>query len=87
MAAGGPGTAGSRWLSPNRLSPLTPAGAAALAGRHTLLVGLVGGQDFLISADEWRRLAQCLQRAGVRHELTDYPQAEHGFLGEGRPAS
>ncbi|MFI6041809.1 dienelactone hydrolase family protein [Nocardia sp. NPDC051321] len=67
--------------------PLTPAGAAALAEHDTLLVGLVGGQDFLITADEWQRLGQRLQQGGVRHELTVYPQAEHGFLCEDRPAS
>lgn len=67
--------------------PLTPAGAQALAGHDTMVLGLVGGQDFLISADEWQRLGQRLEQAGVRHELIDYPHAGHGFLCEDRPDS
>ncbi|MFE3185990.1 dienelactone hydrolase family protein [Streptomyces violascens] len=67
--------------------PLTPSGAAALAEHNTMLLGLVGGRDFLISADEWQRLGRRLRQAGVRHELIDYPEAEHGFLCEDRPGS
>ncbi|MFD8983847.1 dienelactone hydrolase family protein [Streptomyces sp. NPDC059564] len=67
--------------------PLTLSGAAAIAEHNTTLLGIVGGQDFLISADEWQRLGRRLQRAGVRHELIAYPQAEHGFLCEDRPES
>lgn len=44
--------------------PLTPAGAAAIAGHGTTLIGIVGGRDFLISADEWQRLGRRLQQAG-----------------------
>ncbi|WP_129308838.1 dienelactone hydrolase family protein [Streptomyces sp. L2] len=65
--------------------PLSPAGAAALAGHGTTFLGLVGGQDFLISADEWQRLGQRLDQAGVTHELTAYLHAAHGFLCEDRP--
>ncbi|MEU6284174.1 dienelactone hydrolase family protein [Streptomyces sp. NPDC047028] len=60
--------------------PLSPAGAAALAEHGTTVLGLVGGQDFLISADDWQRLGQRLKEAGVAHELVDYPRAAHGFL-------
>lgn len=66
--------------------PLMPEGAAAIAGHGTALLVLVGGQDFLISADERRRMGQRLDAAGVRHELVDYPRAAHGFLCEDRPA-
>ncbi|MER6145536.1 dienelactone hydrolase family protein [Streptomyces sparsogenes] len=67
--------------------PLALAGAQVLAGHDTMVLGLVGGQDFLISADEWQRLGRRLAQAGVRHELLDYPHAEHGFLCEDRPDS
>ncbi|MBD0741486.1 hypothetical protein BG418_08295 [Streptomyces sp. CBMA152] len=67
--------------------PLTPHGAAAMAAHGTTLLGLVGGQDFLISMDEWQRLGQRLEQAGVRHELIAYPAAQHGFLCEDRPES
>lgn len=67
--------------------PLTALGAAALAAHGAALLGVVGGQDFLISADEWQRLGQRLDGAGVRHELIDYPAAQHGFLCEDRPES
>ncbi|MFI6684223.1 dienelactone hydrolase family protein [Streptomyces sp. NPDC050485] len=67
--------------------PLSPAGADAISGHGTMVLGLVGGQDFLISADEWRRLGQRLDQADVSHELVDYPQAAHGFLCEDRPES
>ena len=67
--------------------PLTPTGAAVLAAHGTTLLGLVGGKDFLISADEWQRMGQRLQQAGVRHELIAYPHAQHGFLCEDRPES
>ncbi|GHE16092.1 carboxymethylenebutenolidase [Streptomyces alanosinicus] len=67
--------------------PLTPHGAASMAAHGTTLLGLVGGQDFLISKDEWQRLGQRLEQAGMRHELIDYPAAQHGFLCEDRPES
>ncbi|MEU4116401.1 dienelactone hydrolase family protein [Kitasatospora sp. NPDC028055] len=67
--------------------PLTPQGAASVAAHGTMLLGLVGGQDFLISMVEWQRMGQRLEQAGVRHELIDYPDAQHGFLCEDRPES
>jgi carboxymethylenebutenolidase len=67
--------------------PLTPQGAASMAAHGATLLAFVGGQDFLISTDEWQRLGQRLEQAGVRHQLIDYPAAQHGFLCEDRPES
>ncbi|MFG2593686.1 dienelactone hydrolase family protein [Streptomyces sp. NPDC048438] len=58
-----------------------------MAAYRSTLLGIVGGRDFLISPDEWDCLGLRLQQAGVRHELIDYPEAEHGFLCEDRPES
>ena len=49
------------------------------------VLGFVGGQDFLVSADEWRSIDERLDAAGVKHELVTYPEAAHGFACEDRP--
>lgn len=51
-----------------------------MAQRDVRLLGIVGGQDHLISAMEWEQLKEALIDAGVRHELIVYPEAKHGFF-------
>ncbi|MEU6265120.1 dienelactone hydrolase family protein [Saccharopolyspora shandongensis] len=74
---------------PRRKHDFEQATFAVQYGHGTPAVGSAGrgGRDSLISADEWQRLGQRLREAGVRHELIDYPHAEHGFLCEDRPGS
>jgi len=61
------------------------AHADAIAANGTFLLGFVGGDDFLISADEWRRIDERLTGSGVMHELISYPGVAHGFANDVRP--
>jgi carboxymethylenebutenolidase len=57
---------------------LTPG----ISGR---LLYLVGDDDFLISADQRRQIAEALRAAGTDHELVSYPGAAHAFWWPGTP--
>jgi carboxymethylenebutenolidase len=61
------------------------ADAAAIAANGTFVLGFVGGDDFLIPADEWRDIDARLTAEGVAHELISYPGVPHGFCNEDRP--
>ncbi|MET9919204.1 dienelactone hydrolase family protein [Streptomyces sp. NPDC006435] len=67
--------------------PLSVAGATAIGRNGTTVLGLVGDQDFLVTADEWQRLGHRLRETGVRHELHVHAGAVHGFMCEDRPGS
>lgn len=68
--------------------PRPPAvDCAALATHGCFLLGVVGGRDRLISAEQWRRLDGLLDAAGVEHELVRYAGARHGFLCAERAAA
>ena len=54
--------------------------APSMAKRGGYFLGLVGGNDHLISAAEWEQFGQALTAAGVRHDLVSYPSAKHGFF-------
>ena len=57
----------------------------AIAANGTFVLGFVGGQDFLVSPDEWRAIEDRLASSGVEHELVVYPDAAHGFACAERP--
>jgi carboxymethylenebutenolidase len=57
----------------------------AIAANGTFVLGFVGGEDFLISADEWRGIDARLTADGVAHELVSYPGVAHGFCNDDRP--
>ncbi len=59
--------------------------SAAIAANGTFVLGFVGGEDFLISADEWQAIDEQLTSSGVEHELKSYPGVAHGFCNEERP--
>ncbi|KKK06398.1 dienelactone hydrolase family protein [Micromonospora sp. HK10] len=63
-------------LSPGRL----PRPAEQANGIGVPLLGLFGGDDPAIPAEEVEEFGAALQRAGVRHELVTYPNAPHSFF-------
>ncbi|HEX6444823.1 MAG TPA: dienelactone hydrolase family protein [Streptosporangiales bacterium] len=56
-------------------------GPTQLAGEMTApVLGLFGGADESISADDVRAFEEALSAAGVAHEIVTYPGAPHGFF-------
>jgi carboxymethylenebutenolidase len=44
------------------------------------ILGLMGGADQAISADDVAAFERALEEAGVEHELVTYPGAPHSFF-------
>jgi len=68
---------------PNRVSPAgaTPLVARAAAGEFAApILGLMGGADSGIPAEEVEGFRTALRSAGVDHELVVYPGAPHSFF-------
>jgi carboxymethylenebutenolidase len=56
------------------------------ASLGTPWLGLFGGLDKGITADQLDRLEAALESTTVPHEIVRYPDADHGFHCDGRPA-
>ena len=63
-------------LSPGRL----PKPAARASNFGVPLLGLFGGDDPSIPAEEIEEFHTALRRAGVGHQLVTYPDAPHSFF-------
>jgi carboxymethylenebutenolidase len=50
------------------------------------VLALYGGRDPMIRSDEVGRVEAALSAAGVPHEVHVYPDADHGFFCDARPA-
>lgn len=50
------------------------------------VLALYGGKDRMIPADEVERVEAALAGAGVPHQVHVYPEADHGFFCDARPA-
>lgn len=59
----------------------TLSGTPRINGRMLLLVG---EHDHVVPSEDRLATAGALRAAGVRHELVEYPGAQHGFLCERR---
>jgi carboxymethylenebutenolidase len=81
-AAEGHGLAGAIGFygRPGPFADGTP-GPAQRAGELTApILGLMGGADKAISADDVSAFERALTEAGVEHELVTYPDAPHSFF-------
>lgn len=68
-------------------SPLTPEHPIDVAGRlHAPVLGLYGGQDQGIPADDVAAMREALARAGKPAEFVVYPDAPHAFHADYRPS-
>lgn len=65
-------------------APNGPGGAASTLSRTSKVRGkilcLFGEKDALIPASQVDAIRAALQRAGVRHDVVVYPDADHGFF-------
>jgi carboxymethylenebutenolidase len=50
------------------------------------LLGLYGGNDAIIGADQVEMISAALRSHGIRHEMVVYPDAEHAFFWPGTPS-
>lgn len=57
-----------------------------IAANGAYLLGFRGGEDHIITAEEWEQAEERLTGAKVPHELVTYPGARHGFACVDRPA-
>ena len=57
-----------------------PAPIESVGGFHGPVLGLFGGADQGIPADQVEAFDAALQAAGVPHELVTYPDAPHSFF-------
>jgi carboxymethylenebutenolidase len=62
---------------------MTPAEAAAISGP---VLAIYGELDRGVSPEVARRRAEIMDAAGVAHETIIYPDAQHAFMNEQRPA-
>lgn len=64
--------------------PQGPGGAPSTLSRTPKMRGrilcLMGGKDALIPAAQVEAMREALAKAGVRHEVVVYPDADHGFF-------
>ncbi len=66
---------------PNRERPGWPTPVIAYVGDMTCpILGLMGGDDPTIPADEVAAFDAALEEAGVEHEILTYPGAPHSFF-------
>jgi carboxymethylenebutenolidase len=63
----------------SRPDPLLDA-TARITEHDTRLRMFFAGRDHIIDADQRRRIGDALTSAGVRHEITVYPDAQHAFF-------
>jgi carboxymethylenebutenolidase len=74
------------WLTVTDIPLSRPAPTLDLTpGISGRLLYLVGEDDFLISADQRRQIAEALQAAGTDHEVVSYPGTAHAFWWPGTP--
>ena len=81
-AAAGHGLAGAVGFygRPGRGSDGSPGPAERAADLAAPILGLMGGADQAISADDVAAFERALTEAGVDHELVTYPGAPHSFF-------
>jgi carboxymethylenebutenolidase len=81
-AAGGHGLAGAVGFygRPGPGQDGSPGPTQRAAGLEAPVLGLMGGADQAISADDVAEFDQALEAAGVEHELVTYEGAPHGFF-------
>jgi carboxymethylenebutenolidase len=81
-AAGGHGLAGAVGFygGPGPFQDGSPGPAQRAAEMEAPILGLMGGADQGISADEVAEFDQALEAAGVEHELVTYEGAPHSFF-------
>jgi carboxymethylenebutenolidase len=81
-AAGGHGLAGAVGFygRPGPGQDGSPGPTQRAAGLEAPVLGLMGGADQAISADDVAEFEQALEAAGVAHELVTYEGAPHGFF-------
>jgi carboxymethylenebutenolidase len=81
-AAGGHGLAGAVGFygRPGPGQDGSPGPTQRAAGLEAPVLGLMGGADQAISADDVAEFEQALEAAGVEHELVTYEGAPHGFF-------
>lgn len=80
---------GVAWYGPlaGAPSPLRPHSAIDLAASvKPPVLGLYGGLDHGITADDRARMSAALAAAHSRSSITSFPQADHGFLADYRPS-
>jgi carboxymethylenebutenolidase len=65
-------------------APAGPGGAASTIGRSGKIAGrilcLFGGKDAFIPQSQVDAIRSALAKAGVRHDVVVYPDADHGFF-------
>jgi carboxymethylenebutenolidase len=78
------------WYGPLKANPRLPPTAAPLdlvKELHAPVLGLYGGKDQGISADDIAQMRAALKAAGkTSSQIVVYPQAQHGFLADYRPS-
>ncbi len=80
-AAGGHGISGAVGFYGRPGARDGSPGPAQRAGElEAAILGLMGGADQAISADEVAEFERALEEAGVEHELVTYPGAPHSFF-------
>lgn len=82
--------AGVAWYGPLRPAPDMGETASPIAlakDLHAPVLGLYGGKDQGISADDVAQMRAALKAAGqTGSEIVVYPEAQHGFLADYRPS-
>jgi carboxymethylenebutenolidase len=82
--------AGVAWYGPLKPNPKmneTPGPIALVKDLHAPVLGLYGGKDQGISAEDVAQMRAALKAAGkTGSEIVVYPQAQHGFLADYRPS-
>jgi len=74
-------------LKPNPKAPVAPAPIQLAADLKAPVLGLYGGQDKGISAQDVADMRAALKAAGKGDcEIVVYPDAQHGFLADYRPS-
>lgn len=82
--------AGAAWygvLKANPAAPGSPAPLQLVKELHAPVLGLYGGQDKGIPADDVEAMRAALKAAGkTSSTIVVYPEAQHGFLADYRPS-
>jgi carboxymethylenebutenolidase len=81
-AAGGHGLAGAVGFygRPGRGQDGSPGPVQLVGSIEAPILGLMGGADQGITADDVAEFERALSKAGVEHELVSYPGAPHSFF-------
>lgn len=71
-------------------APQGPGGAPSTLSRTSKIRGrilcLLGGKDALIPPAQVEAVREALAKAGTKHEVVVYPDADHGFFCDQRPS-